>query len=171
MQFVPAADSEAAALHNELVGRAADTDAAGLMTANLWLWVVEQPDPNPRAVVSALFGGLAMPRRELLEPHTAARPWVPLPPDAVGTAAMGLLTSGTSLEIPAFDDDVRAAERFVGRVLAWVGSPVAGFASMEHRPDGSAAGFGVYQVPDWVDEGLVLVGPQRVGVLWFVGTD
>src|SRR5581483_7882817 len=169
MRFVAATDPEAASLRDDLAGRAMDTDAAGLMTANLWLWAVEQPDPDPRAVVSALLAHPGLPCRELLEPHAASGPWVPLTPEAARTAAVRLLTSGASLEIAAFSDEPGAAGESAERLLGWVGGPLAAFASMEHRPDGSAAGFGVFRVPHWVDEGLVLVGPQRVGLLWFVG--
>jgi hypothetical protein len=169
MRFIAATDPEAASLREELAGRAMDTDAAGLMTANVWLWSVEQPDP--RAVVSALLAHPGLPCRELLEPHAASGPWVPLSPEAARAEAVRLLTSGASLEIAAFHDESQAAAEFAGRLLGWVGSPVAAFASVERRPDGSAAGFGVFRVPHWVDEGLVLVGPGRVGMLWFVGTD
>jgi hypothetical protein len=82
-----------------------------------------------------------------------------------------LLTFGASLEIAAFHNDPHGAVRFAGRLFGWVGSPVATLASMDHRPDGFARGFGVFRVPHWVDEGLVLVGPERVVLLWFVGTD
>jgi hypothetical protein len=121
--------------------------------------------------VSALFAHHGLPCRELLELHAASGPWVSLTPEAARAAASRLLTSGTSLEIPAFSDDPRAAEKFVGHLLDWISVPLAAFASREHRPNGSAAGFGLFRVPHRVDEGLVLVGPWRVVVLWFVGTD
>jgi hypothetical protein len=173
MRFIAAQDGEANSLCQELAARATDTDAPGLMTANLWLWAFEANGlaSDPRAVVAALLGDTGMPCRELIEPHAPASPWVSLAP-AVGHAAIvRLLTSGASLEIAAFHDERHAAALFASRLFGWVGRPLAAFASMEHRPDGSAAGFGVFRLPHWVDEGLALVGPERVGLVWFVGTD
>jgi hypothetical protein len=173
MRFTVAQDTEAASLRDELAGGAMDTDAPGLMTANLWLWDVEMAGsaPDPQVVLAALFGHASMPCRELLEEQPALRPWVSLGPEAARSAAVRLLTSGASLEIAAFQDEPQSATRFADRLFEWSGGPVAVLASMEHRPDGSAAGFGVFRVPHWVDEGLVLVGPERVALLWFVGTD
>jgi hypothetical protein len=171
MQFVVAEDPEAAALREELAGRAMDTDAAGLRTANVWLWAVEQPGPDPRAVVSALLADPAFPGRQWLEPDPGSAPWVSLTAEAAATAAVRLLTGGQSLEVPAFDCEPEAAAGFTGRLLAWVGRPVAALASLEHRPGGVSSGFSLFRVPHWFDEGLGLVGPQRVALLWFVGTD
>jgi hypothetical protein len=42
---------------------------------------------------------------------------------------------------------------------------------MEQQSDGSAAAFSVFRVAHWVDEESVLVGPERVASLWFLGTD
>ncbi|MBN9523816.1 hypothetical protein J0H58_35780 [bacterium] len=171
MRFVAAGDREAIVLREELIGRAMDTGAAELMTANLWLWEVEQADPKPQVIVSALLSHSGLPGRALLEPNVSSGPWVRLSPEAAHAAAVRLLSAGASMEVAAFADDGEAAMGFADRVFAWVGRPVTSFASMEHRPDGSAAGFGVFHVPHWVDEGLVLIGPERVGMLWFVGTD
>lgn len=173
MRFTAARNTEAASLRDELAARAADTEVPGLRTANLWLWDVE-PDISacdPRAVVAALFGLASMPCRELLKPHAVQGPWISLDPETARAAAVRLLTSGTSLEVAAFDDEPQAAALFAVRLFEWLGSTVATLASMDHRPDGSAAGFRVFSVPHWVEEGLALVGPERVGLLWFAGTD
>jgi hypothetical protein len=173
MRFTVARDTEAASLCDELAARAMETDAPGLMTANLWLWDVEPANStsDPRAVVVALLGHTSIPCRALLEPRAALGPWVSPAPEAARAAAVRLLTFGASLEVAAFHDEQQVAARFADRLLGWVGSPVAALVNIDHRPDGSAAGFGVFRVPQWVDEGLVLVGPERVGLLWFVGTD
>jgi hypothetical protein len=171
MRFVVAEDPEAMSLRADLADRAMDTDASGLRTANAWLWVVQQPDTDPRAVVADLLAHPTFPCRHLLEPHAVSGPWLALNPAVARDLAVKLLTSGASMEMPAFDGEPRAAEEFAGRLLGWVGHPLAALASMDHRSDGSAAGFGVFRVPHWVDEGLVLVGPGRIGMLWFVGTD
>ena len=173
MRFTATQDTEAVSLRDELASRALGTDAPGLMTANLWLWDVEPASSasDPRVVVVALLGRTGMPCRDLLEAQVALGPWVSLAPEAARKAAMRLLTSETSLEIAAFDEEPRQAALFVDRLFAWVGSPVAALASMDHRADDSAAGFSLFRVPHWVDEGLVFIGPARVGLLWFVGTD
>jgi hypothetical protein len=171
MRFVVAEDPKAATLRDELINRAMDTDAVGLMTANVWLWAVEQPDPEPRAVVSALFAHAELPGRQWLEPSVGLAPWVSLSSEAAAVVAVQLLTRGQSLEIPAFQDEQQAATQFVAELFAWVGSPLTAFGSMEHRPNGPSSGFVVFRVPHWFDEGLVLVGSQRVAALWFVGTD
>lgn len=172
MRFVVADDPEAVALRAALADRVCDTDAAGLMTANVWLWASEPPGADPRAVVSALLADPGFPARPWLEPNLgSAPPWVALTAEAAGAAAVRLLTRGQSLEVPAFDGEPEAAAGFAGRLLAWVGPPVAALASLEYRPGGVSSGFRLFRVPHWFDEGLALVGPRRVALLWFVGTD
>ena len=171
MRFIVASDTEAVSLHRELVDRATDTDADGLMTANVWLWMVEQPSPDALAIVSSLLAQPGFPGRQWLEPNLSSAPWVALTAEAAATAALRLLTGGQSLEVPAFQGEPVEAARFTKGLLAWVGSPVAALASWEHRPGGVSRGFGVFRLPHWFDEGLALVGPQRVALLWFVGTD
>jgi hypothetical protein len=173
MRFVYAGDPEAAALSANISARAIETDAPGLMTANLWLWDIEpdRPESDARVVLGALFRHTGLPCPELLEPHAASGPWVDLTPQAAQALTMRLLTSGASLESAAFEDEPQAATEFVDRLFGWVGRPLAAFANMEHRADGVTTGFRVFHVPHWVDEGLVLVGSERVGLLWFMGTD
>lgn len=171
MRFVVAEDPEAVALGAELADRACDTDAAGLMTANVWLWVVEPPEPDPGAAVAALLADPGFPARKWLEADRAAAPWVALSAEAAAAAAVCLLTCGQSLEVPAFPGEPEAAAGYAARLLSWVGSPAAALASWKHRPGGVSSGFGLFRVPHWFDEGLALVGPRRVALLWFVGTD
>jgi hypothetical protein len=173
MRFSPAQDTEAASLCDELAARALDTDAPGLTTANLWLWSVEATGLafDPKAVIAALFDQPSVPCRGLLEPHVAFRPWVHLASEAARDGALRLLTSGVSLEIAVFHNEPQAAARFVRRLFGWVGNPLAALASTDHRSDGSAAGFSLFRLPHWVDEGLALIGSERIGLLWFVGTD
>ncbi|MBN9121989.1 MAG: hypothetical protein J0I06_23080 [Planctomycetes bacterium] len=171
MRVVAAEDPEALALRDDLTGRAMDTDAAGLMTANVWLWAVERPDPDPRAVVSAVLALPEFPGRTWLEPDRGSAPWVELPAEAAIGVAVLLLTGGQSLEVPAFHGESEAAAQFAARLLAWAGHPVAAMASWEHRPGGVSSGFNLFRVPHWFDEGLALVGPQRAALLWFVGSD
>jgi hypothetical protein len=73
--------------------------------------------------------------------------------------------------VPAYDGEPEPAAIFVERLLTWLGTRSVGFTNMVRRTDGSGAGFGVFTVPHWVDEGLVIVGMGRVGLLWFLGTD
>src|SRR5262245_4947524 len=134
MRFVAAEDPEALALRAELADRACNTDAAGLMTANVWLWAVEPPGPEPRAAVAAQIADPQFPAREWLEADRGAAPWVELTAEAAVGAAVRLLTRGQSLEVPAFHDEPEAAARFADRLLAWSGLPVAALASWEHRP-------------------------------------
>jgi hypothetical protein len=173
MRFIAADDAEAVSLRQDLADLASGTEAAGLMTANLWLWEIESSGStiDPRTMLAALFDGPDLPCRELLEPRAASGPWVAPPPETAHAAVVRLLTTGTLLEIPVFFRHPQAASAYALRLLAWVGRPLAAFASMEHRPDGSAAGFGVFRLTGWEDEVLVLVGSQRVALLCFVGTD
>lgn len=171
MKFTTAADAESAILREELAARAIDTNAIGLATANVWMWAIESASSDPGAVIATVFGPDGLTCRELLEPDFALCPWLRLDPETARAAAVRLLTSGVSLEIAAFQDEPQAAARFASHLFAWVGNPITTYTSMEHRPDGCAIGFGVFRVPRWVDEGLVLVGPERVALLWFLGTD
>lgn len=171
MIFVAAEDPEAAALRAELDERASDTDAPCLMTANLWLWAAGSPERDPRETVSAMFAAPALPCRELLRPHAASGPWIALSAKPARAAVVRLLTAGASVEVAAFAQDPGAAGQFADRLFDWVGRPLTAFTNLEHRANGSGAGFGVFRVPHWVDEGLVLIGPERVGLVWFAGTD
>jgi hypothetical protein len=173
MQFLIAVDPEAAALRGELAALATSTDQPGIMTANVWLWQIESlgQDLNPRELTAALFKHSSAPGQKLLLQHPESAPWVELSPTAAQEAALQLLCSGTSLEIAVFDGDLRTAMKFVDRLFTWVGSPLKAFTNLEHRKDGVVAGFSVFQLIHWVDEGLVLLGPNRIGLLWFLGTD
>jgi hypothetical protein len=173
MQLFDVNDPIGESLRAELSSRASNTDAPGLLTANLWLWAFRPGSAaaDPHAVVAALFEYPGLPCRHLLESEIASRPWVSLGPEAAQAALFRLLTSGVSLEIGAFDAEPSAAMDFAARILKWIDRPLAVFGSMDHRPDGSASGFRVFRVPHWLDEGLVLIGPASVGLLWFMGTD
>lgn len=171
MLFIAAEDPEAAALRAVLEERAFDTGAPCLMTANLWLWAAVPPESDPQAALSALFAAPNLPCRELLEPRAATGPWVGLSQAGARAAVIRLLTAGASVEVAAFADDPGAAIQFADRLLQWIGSPLAAFANMEYQANGRGAGFGVFRVPHWVNEGLVLISPVRAGLVWFAGTD
>jgi hypothetical protein len=171
MRFKAAEDPEAAALRAELADRAFDVEDTGLMSANAWLWAVKRPESDPRAVLSALVTDPGFPARQWLAADHGSAPWVNLSAEAATTVAVRLLTGGQSMETPAFSDELEAAVRFTARLQAWAGRPVAAMCSWEHRPGGVSSGFSLFRIPHWFDEGLALVGPQRVALLWFVGTD
>jgi len=168
MQFSFSEQPEAIALKEELTLRTRETDVPGLHMANLWLWDIEHGAPihNPREVLDFLFRATSFPCRDFL-----VGPWVTHSATSALTAALQLLSSGVSLEGGAYEDEPNEAGEFLHRIFNWLGSPVTAFANMEHRNAYSAAGFSVFEVPHWVDEGLVLIGPNRVAALWFLGTD
>lgn len=174
MRFITATDGEADTLCRELADRAMDIDADGLLTANLGLWIEKSdrpPDTSPLGVAVALLHQLGSPFRNHMRTEIELAPWVPLDYLKATETALRLLVHGQSLEIGAFDDEPEAANVFVQRLFAWVGSPVVGFTNIAWRADGSGAGFSLLSVPHWCDEGLLLVGPNRVAFLWFFGTD
>lgn len=169
MTFTPADEAEVVALRAELAERVNDINSE-ISTANLWLWSLTPRGLAARDVLSELFTAPGLPHLGDAVRNIGSWPWVVLTPEQARTAAIGYLVNGVCMEITAFPDEAALAESFADRVLGWIGRPLHAFANHAHRPYGSG-GFPVFCPPTYVDEGLVLIGPEHAGIMWFVGTD
>ncbi|HEY9748744.1 MAG TPA: hypothetical protein V6C63_08700 [Allocoleopsis sp.] len=88
-----------------------------------------------------------------------------------------LLTQGVSAEIPVFDSNALALS-YTNRLIQFIGEPYTCFSNIEPEKlqnfepfYKSRSGFSVFRVGHCCDEGVVLISPKYIGLLWFLGYD
>lgn len=118
------------------------------------------PAPDAATRVEQVFAALPPAYRPFVTAPVGAEYFPPLGAAAARTELVDLLTTGLHY-FEAFED-VPAAEAFVGRLQAWLGS------GAEYLP---GRGRQVFRVPHWVDDGVAFASAERAGFLWCLGTD
>lgn len=156
--FTPAQGDEALGLQKAIEENATESDETRPMKSAFLVLRQYQSKAAPNLVAAQLLMALGPPYTRQLK-IDAATSWEPVDVAACRDHLSQWLTEGLASEPPVYRGNESQAEAFLTTLFDWAGPQSACFENPRS----------LFRSGAQVDRGAIVVGPRRVGLLWFLG--